>query len=41
HFEKLSNSEVAAALDLSPPAASMRYLRAVRRLRKILASDES
>ena len=40
HFEKLSNSEVADALDLSPPAASMRYLRAVRRLREILASDE-
>ncbi len=37
HFEKLSNSEVAAALDLTPPAASMRYLRAMRRLRKILA----
>ncbi|NIL96658.1 MAG: sigma-70 family RNA polymerase sigma factor [Planctomycetales bacterium] len=41
HFEKLSNSEVAAALDLSPPAASMRYLRAVRRLREILARDNS
>ena len=41
HFEKLSNSEVAEALDLSPPAASMRYLRAVRRLREILASDNS
>ena len=41
HFEKLSNSEVADALDLSPPAASMRYLRAVRRLREILASDNS
>jgi RNA polymerase sigma-70 factor (ECF subfamily) len=41
HFEKLSNSEVAEALDLSPPAASMRYLRAVRRLREILARDNS
>ncbi|MGB6045335.1 MAG: sigma-70 family RNA polymerase sigma factor [Pirellulales bacterium] len=41
HFEKLSNSEVAEALGLSPPAASMRYLRAVRRLREILASEQS
>lgn len=39
HFEQLSNSEVAAALDLSPPAASMRYLRAVRRLKAILTDD--
>jgi RNA polymerase sigma-70 factor (ECF subfamily) len=36
HFEQLSNSEVATALDLSPQAASMRYLRAVRRLRSRL-----
>ena len=41
HFEKLSNSEVAQALDLAPPAASMRYLRAVRRLRSILAEGSS
>ena len=41
HFEKLSNSEVAKALDLAPPAASMRYLRAVRRLRSILAEGSS
>ncbi|MCE9548610.1 MAG: sigma-70 family RNA polymerase sigma factor [Planctomycetia bacterium] len=41
HFEKLSNSEVAAALDLTPPAASMRYLRAVRKLRTILVGDNS
>ena len=41
HFEKLTNSEVAQALDLTPPAASMRYLRAVRRLRTVLARDES
>ena len=41
HFEKLSNSEVAAALKLTPPAASMRYLRAVRRLRAVLGSDQS
>ncbi len=37
HFEQLSNQEVAQILDLSEPAASMRYLRAFRRLRKLLA----
>jgi RNA polymerase sigma-70 factor (ECF subfamily) len=36
HYEQLSNQEVAQALGLSEPAASMRYLRAVRRLRMIL-----
>jgi len=36
HFEKLSNGEVAQALDITGPAASMRYLRAVRRLRELL-----
>jgi RNA polymerase sigma-70 factor (ECF subfamily) len=39
HFEQLSNSEVAEALGLSPPAASMRYLRAMRRLRELLGAD--
>jgi RNA polymerase sigma-70 factor (ECF subfamily) len=41
HFEKLSNSEVAEALGLTAPAASMRYLRAVRRLRGILADQSA
>ena len=36
HFEYLSNSEVAAALGLTEPAAGMRYLRAMRRLREKL-----
>jgi RNA polymerase sigma-70 factor (ECF subfamily) len=36
HYEQLSNSEVAQALGLSEPAASMRYLRAIRRLRALL-----
>ncbi len=36
HYEQLSNQEVAQALGLSEPAASMRYLRAVRRLRAML-----
>lgn len=37
HFEHLTNSEIAAGLGLSEPAAGMRYLRALRRLRAILA----
>lgn len=36
HFEQLSNQEVALALGLSEPAAGMRYLRALRRLRPLL-----
>lgn len=36
HVEQLSNQDVAAALGLSEAAASMRYLRAVRRLRETL-----
>jgi len=40
HFEHLTNSEVAQALDLSPPAAGMRYLRAIRRLRDQLGIQE-
>lgn len=37
HFEQLSNQDVATALGLSEPAAGMRYLRAMRRLRTLLA----
>lgn len=40
HYEQLSNQEVAQALGLSEPAASMRYLRAVRRLREMLTGNE-
>jgi RNA polymerase sigma-70 factor (ECF subfamily) len=36
HFEQLANQEVAAALGLTEAAASMRYLRAMRRLRDLL-----
>src|SRR5438309_56289 len=36
HFEHLSNGEVAEVLGLTEPAAGMRYLRAMRRLRAIL-----
>jgi RNA polymerase sigma-70 factor (ECF subfamily) len=40
HYEHLSNLEIAEVLGLNPPAASMRYLRAVRRLREMLQDDE-
>lgn len=40
HFEHLSNQEAALALNLTEPAASMRYLRAMRRLREILLETE-
>jgi RNA polymerase sigma-70 factor (ECF subfamily) len=36
HFEQLSNQDVAQVLGLTEPAAGMRYLRAVRRLRNLL-----
>jgi RNA polymerase sigma-70 factor (ECF subfamily) len=36
HFEELSNQEVAEELDIQPKAASIRYVRALRRLRSIL-----
>jgi RNA polymerase sigma-70 factor, ECF subfamily len=39
HYEQLSNQEIAAALELTEPAASMRYLRALKRLRKRLDSS--
>jgi RNA polymerase sigma-70 factor (ECF subfamily) len=39
HFEELTNQQVAEALDLTEPAASMRYLRAVRRLRDLLSQN--
>jgi RNA polymerase sigma-70 factor (ECF subfamily) len=39
HYEQLGNQEVAAALGLTEAAASMRYLRALRRLRAELAGE--
>ncbi|MBX9581327.1 MAG: sigma-70 family RNA polymerase sigma factor, partial [Gemmataceae bacterium] len=39
HHEALSNQEVAKALGLTEAAASMRYLRALRRLRVVLVPD--
>jgi RNA polymerase sigma-70 factor (ECF subfamily) len=41
HFEQLSNSETARALGMSEAAAGMRHLRALRRLRTILAESPS
>ena len=41
HAEQLANSDVAQVLNLSPAAAGMRYLRALRRLRSLLGTDES
>jgi RNA polymerase sigma-70 factor, ECF subfamily len=40
HAEQLTNQEVAAVLELTEAAASMRYLRAVRRLRATLLPEE-
>ncbi|WP_436715116.1 sigma-70 family RNA polymerase sigma factor [Roseiconus lacunae] len=40
HYEHLSNLEIAEALGLNAAAASMRYLRAVRRLREMLQDEE-
>ena len=37
HFEDLTNSEVAEALGIEQDAASIRYIRALRRLKGILA----
>jgi RNA polymerase sigma-70 factor (ECF subfamily) len=40
HFEQLSNQDVATALGLTEAAASMRHLRALRRLRELLNPDQ-
>jgi RNA polymerase sigma-70 factor (ECF subfamily) len=37
HFEQLTNQEAAQGLGLTEAAASMRYLRAIRRLRDLMA----
>jgi RNA polymerase sigma-70 factor (ECF subfamily) len=37
HFEELTNAEVAETLGIEPKAASLRYVRALRRLKEILA----
>lgn len=39
HFEELSNDETAQVLQISPDAASKRYLRALKRLKEISAAS--
>lgn len=41
HYEQLTNQEIAQALGLSEPAASMRYLRAIRKLKEIMLDPPS
>ena len=36
HFEELTNSEAAQVLNMTAQAASMRYVRAISRLRQVL-----
>jgi RNA polymerase sigma-70 factor (ECF subfamily) len=36
HFEELTNSEVAEVLGIQQKAASIRYVRALRRLREVV-----
>ncbi len=38
HFEQLSNSETAKLLNISPSAASNRYIRALKRLKSQMQS---
>src|SRR4051812_34800868 len=38
HFEQLSNAEAARVLEIQEPAASKRYIRALKKLKNILAS---
>lgn len=41
HVEQLTNSEAASILGLTAPAAGMRHLRALRRMREILGENTS
>jgi RNA polymerase sigma-70 factor (ECF subfamily) len=38
HFEDLSNTECAAALGIEPKAASIRYIRALKRMKELLGA---
>jgi RNA polymerase sigma-70 factor (ECF subfamily) len=40
HFEDLSNQEVAETLGISQKAASMRYVRALERLKEMMGKDQ-
>jgi RNA polymerase sigma-70 factor (ECF subfamily) len=39
HYEQLTNQEIGQLLGLTEPAASMRYLRAIRRLKLVLKEE--
>lgn len=41
HYEHLTNQEIGTILGLTEPAASMRYLRAIKRLKTLMQSEES
>ena len=41
HFEQLTNQEVAAVLDINPSSASTRYVRALKKLKKVLNQQEA
>lgn len=40
HYEHLTNQEIGSILGLTEPAASMRYLRAIKRLKALMQNDE-
>lgn len=40
HFEELSNGEAAQVLNMTTQAASMRYVRALTRLREVLPAPQ-
>ena len=40
HYEHLTNLEISQVLQMNPPATSMRYLRAVRRLRELMEQEQ-
>ena len=40
HYEHLTNQEIGQILNLTEPAASMRYLRAIRRLKTVLQGEQ-
>jgi len=41
HYEHLTNQEIGTVLGLTEPAASMRYLRAIKRLKAAMQAEES
>lgn len=40
HYEHLTNQEIGQILELSEPAAGMRYLRAIRRLKSVMQDGQ-